>query len=399
MKIDFKQPKYVLPVILLPFLCLFFYAWQSGFSKPKQAVKESIGLNGSVGSVSADVRKKQLADKLDAYRNTYKEADGLTAVNVIPKENSSNPTYNNDYSDQQKRKLDSIQLAMKLKFASANNSNSGQPTGIAHDRQVAKAVEEMSRRQANQAHEKESTPKEKDPMDVFRQQMAIMDSINKQNDPAYKDEQKKKDAADKAAKQKETQIKLTVEKADAVSGDFNTVMPEKEPAFISAVIDENVIGYAGSRLRIKLLEDIKAGNNLIKKGTLLYALINGFSEQRVTLSITSILYDGKILPVKLDVYDMDGLPGLYVPSSAFRDFTKDLGSNSVQGVTVDGGSGKSQFVMSSLSKMFQSTSSAIADLIRKNKAKLKYNSYLYIIDPDALESAQKRENLSTGDKQ
>ncbi|WEA00758.1 conjugative transposon protein TraM [Mucilaginibacter sp. SJ] len=402
MKIDFKQPKYVLPVILLPFLCLFFYAWQSGFSKPKQAVKETIGLNGSVGAVSADVRKKQLADKLDAYRNTYKEADGLTAVNVIPKENSSNPTYNNDYSDQQRKKLDSIQQAMKLRFNTANDSNSGQvpASGITHDRQVAKAVEEMSRRQANQAREKESTPKENDPMDVFRQQMAIMDSINKQNDPAYKDELKKKEAADKVAKQKETQIKLTVEKADAVSGDFNTVMPEKQPAFISAVIDENVTGYAGSRLRIKLLEDIKAGNNLIKKGTFLYALINGFSEQRVTLSITSILYDGKILPVKLDVYDMDGLPGLYVPSSAFRDFTKDLGSNSVQGVTVDGGSGNSQFVMSSLSKMFQSTSSAIADLIRKNKAKLKYNSYLYIIDPDALQSAQKRESVSgTSDQQ
>jgi conjugative transposon TraM protein len=399
MKIDFKQPKYVLPVILLPFLCLFFYAWQSGFSKPKQAVKETIGLNGSVGAVSADVRKKQLADKLDAYRNTYKEANGLTAVNVIPKENSSNPTYNNDYSDQQKRKLDSIQQAMKQKYSSANNSNSGQGTGIAHDRQVARAVEEISRHQANQAHGMESNPKEKDPMDVFRQQMAIMDSINKQNDPGYKDELKKKEAADKAAKLKESQVKLTVEKVDAVSGDFNTVLPEKEPAFISAVIDENVTGYAGSRLRIKLLEDIRAGNNLIKKGTFLYALINGFSEQRVTLSITSILYDSKILPVKLDVYDMDGLPGLYVPSSAFRDFTKDLGSNSVQGVTVDGGSGNSQFVMSSLSKMFQSTSSAIADLIRKNKAKLKYNSYLYIIDPDALQNAQKRESLGTDDQQ
>jgi conjugative transposon TraM protein len=146
------------------------------------------------------------------------------------------------------------------------------------------------------------------------------------------------------------------------------------------------------------LEDIKAGNNLIKKGTYLFAQINGFTEQRVTLTITSILYDGKILPVKLDIYDMDGLPGLYVPSSAFRDFTKDLGSNSMQGVTIDGSSGNSQFIMSSLSKVFQSTSSAIADLIRKNKAKLKYNSYLYLIDPDALQNAQSGEAQSNVDK-
>ncbi|MFA6083397.1 conjugative transposon protein TraM [Mucilaginibacter sp.] len=391
MKINFKQPKYVLPVILLPFLCLFFYAWHSGFSKPKPTVKETVGLNGSVGQVSADVRKKQLADKLDAYRNTYKEADGLTAVNVIPRENSSNPAYSNDYSDQQKKKLDSIRQVMKIKFGPdadpvARNIQEGP---VNHDRQVAKAIEAMSRRQSNVAHPVEITPKDKDPMEVFKQQMAIMDSINKQNDPAYKEELKKRQAAEKVAKLKENQIKLTVEKADAVSGEFNTVLPVKEPAFISAVIDENVTGYAGSRLRLKLLEDIKAGNNLIKKGTYLYAQINGFSEQRVTLAVSSILFDGRILPVKLEIYDMDGLPGLYVPSSAFRDFTKDLGSNSVQGVTIDGSSGNSQFIMSSLDKVFQSTSSAIADLIRKNKAKLKYNSYLFLIDADALQNAQK----------
>jgi conjugative transposon TraM protein len=193
---------------------------------------------------------------------------------------------------------------------------------INHDRRVARAVEEMSHRQANQRPAVENTPKDKDPMEVFRQQMAIMDSINKQNDPAYKDELKKKQAADKAEKFKKSQVKLTVEKADALSADFNTVVPEKEPAFISAVIDENVTGYAGSRLRLKLLEDIKAGNILVKKGTYLFALVSGFTEQRVTLSITSILYEGKILPVKLDVYDMDGLPGLYVPSSAFRDLPR-----------------------------------------------------------------------------
>jgi conjugative transposon TraM protein len=390
MKINFKQPKYVLPLILLPFLCLFFYAWQSGFSKPKQAVKESVGLNGSVGQVSADVRKKQLADKLDAYRNTYKEADGLTAVNVIPRENSSNPAFNNDYSDQQKKKLDSIQQTMKLKFGTAGNSSSRQvpQTPLNNDRQVAGAIEAM-RRQPNPIRPVVAVAKEKDPMEVFKAQMAIMDSINKANDPTYKEELKKKQAADKVAKLKENQFKFSVEKADVISGDFNTVLPQKEPAFISAVIDENVTGFAGSRLRLKLLEDIKAGNNLIKKGSYLFAQINGFTEQRVTLAVTSILYDGKILPVKLDIYDMDGLPGLYVPSSAFRDFTKDLGSNSVQGVTIDGSSGNSQFIMSSLDKVFQSTSSAIADLIRKNKAKLKYNSYLYLIDNDALQNAQK----------
>ena len=97
------------------------------------------------------------------------------------------------------------------------------------------------------------------------------------------------------------------------------------------------------------------------------------------------------MPVKLEIYDLDGLAGLYVPESAFRDFTKDLGTNTVQGVTIDGsgsGSVASQFAMSTVDKMFESTSSAIANMIRKNKAKIKYNSYLYLIDNQALEKAQ-----------
>jgi conjugative transposon TraM protein len=379
MKINFKQPKYVLPLLALPFLCLFFYTWHSGFSKPKQEVKQVAGLNSSVGDVSTDVRKKELAGKLDAYRNTYKDADGLTAVNVIPKESSSNTSFHDNYNDKEKKTLDSIDRAMKVKY--------NKPQAGGHDQALANAISGMARKQKQSPVR--ADPKEKDPMEVFKQQMAYLDSINKQNDPAYKAEKLKKQLADKTAQAKATEVKFTVVKADGPSADFNTIKPPSNENFIMATIDENVTGYAGSRLRLKLMEDIRAGSILIKKGTSLYAQISGFSEQRVTLVITSILCDGKILPVKLEIYDLDGMPGLYVPSSAFRDFTKDIGSNSVQGVTIDGSSGGSQFIMSSVDKIFQSTSSAIADLIRKNKAKMKYNSYIYLIDNDALQNAQK----------
>ena len=383
MKINFKQPKYVLPLVVLPFLCLFFFVWHSGFSKPKKPVKQAVGLNSSVGDVAAEVRKKDLADKLEAYKDTYKQTDGLTAVNAIQNEPTSNAAFHDNYSDKEKKTLDSINQAMKAKFSqpqpvSKTYSNS-------HDQELANAISGMAKRQKQQPQPAE--PKEKDPMDIFKAQMAYMDSINKQNDPAYKAERLKKLAADKAAQEKASEVNYTVVKADGAPDDFNTVKPPANDQFIMAAIDENETGYAGSRLRLKLLEDIKAGANLIPKGTYLYALISGFSEQRVKLSITSILSNGKILPVKLEVYDLDGMPGLYVPSSAFRDFTKDLGSNTVQGVSIDGNS--TSFIMSSVDKMFQSTSSAIAELVRKNKAKLKYNSYIYLIDKDALKSAQK----------
>ncbi|MFD0764498.1 conjugative transposon protein TraM [Mucilaginibacter lutimaris] len=380
MNINFKQPKYVLPLLALPFLCLFFYVWQSTFSKPQAEAKQPAGLNSSVGNVSAGVRKKELDDKLDAYRNTYKEADGYSAVNVIPKEASSNISFKDSYSGSEKRKLDSIDRAMKAKFNS--------PVANSNDRVLAAKLNALPRRPPASLPVQPVT-RERDPMDVFKMQMAYMDSLSRENDPSYKAEKQKKLSAAKTAQLKASEKKLTVSRAEDVAADFNTVRPPAEHKFITAVIDENVTGYAGSRLRLRLLEDIRAGGFTISKGTFLFAQISGFSEQRVTLSVTTILSEGRILPVKLDLYDLDGMPGLYVPSSAFREFTKDLGSNSVQGVTIDGNSTGSQFIMSSVDKLFQSTSSAIASVIRKNKAKMKYNSFIYLIDTDALQNVQR----------
>jgi conjugative transposon TraM protein len=391
MQLNLKQPKYILPLILLPFLCLFFFVFHSGFAAKKGEVKSSNGINTSVGQVSGDVQKKQLEDKLDAYRNTYKDGDGMTAVNPLPSEKTSNPAFQSNYSDKEKRMLDSINEAMKAKYAQnpTNNSVRGRaPAG--NDQAMLAALNGLkNRRPAEVSNGNDS--RVNDPMETFRQQMAYLDSMNKANDPAIKAERQKSEALAKAAAQKASEVKLAVRLADAPSAAFNTVLPEKHPDFIKVVIDENLTGYAGSRIRLRLLDDIDAGDYRIAKGTYLYALITGFSGQRVELTVKSILYENKILPVKLQVYDLDGLSGLYVPESAFRDFTKDLGTNTVQGVTVDGGgtgSVASQFAMSTASKMFESTSSAIAGLIRKDKAKIKYNSYLYLIDNEALEKAQ-----------
>jgi hypothetical protein len=377
MSINCKQPKYILPLVALPFLCLFFYVYDSSGGKSKKQVKPISGFNASVGDVSPDIKKKELTDKLDAYRNTYKEADGSTAVNAIPSEKSADPGFHNAYSEAQKRTLDSINSAMKLKFA----GNASPPGITAQDRAMAEALNHINH-PPKYSVSGSASPIEKDPMQVFRQQMAYMDSIRKSEDPAYLARQKE------LAKAKATELKpgekpLAVTKADAALADFNTIRPAQDQSFIMAIIDENVTGYADSRIRLRLLEDIMAGGTLIHKGTYLYALVSGFSGQRVTLSVKSILYEDQRLPVKLDIYDTDGLLGLYVPQSAFRDFTKDLGNNTIQGVSIEDngtGSAASQLLISTADKMFESTSTAIAVAIRKDKAKIKYNSYVYLID-------------------
>jgi conjugative transposon TraM protein len=355
MKLDFKQPKYILPLIALPFLCLFFYVYHNS-AKSKKVEKHEAGINNEVGDVAPAIKKKGLADKLDAFRNKYKETDGRSAVTIIPSEEMPAPKVDPQQT------LDSINRAMQKRFS--------QPP-VRSQEQVMKAA----LKHFGQAPEP-AQPKARDPMDLFRQQMALMDSVRKATDPATLAEKQKQEA--KARLQQQSQNNLTVKLLKDSSSAFNTITPKQDANFITATIDENVTGYAGSRIALKLNTAIKVGQQTLPKGTEVYALINGFSGQRVTLAIRSIMYDDQLLPVKLDVYDQDGLAGLYVPNSQFRDFTRDLGGSSIQGVSLDNGSA-SGVLMSTAGKLFESASSAVASAIRKNKAKIKYNTYVYLI--------------------
>ena len=111
--------------------------------------------------------------------------------------------------------------------------------------------------------------------------------------------------------------------------------------------------------------------------------------QRVNLNIVSVFTKGEIYPVNLSIYDVDGMKGLYVPQSVFRDMMREMGSNSVQGTQMDmGGKG---FFSSIGSSLFTSTSKSIANLIKANKAKLKYNSYVFLIDEKQLKDSQNQQ--------
>jgi len=225
---------------------------------------------------------------------------------------------------------------------------------------------------------------------LFRRQMEFADSLAKVNDPEERAARAERQRIEMAKKAEAEMPLLKVRKADDTQSVFNTVRDNPNDSFIQAMIDENITGYVDSRLRIRLMDDLLVGSNLIHKGTYLYAKISGFTGQRVLLSITSIMQGGKILPVKLDLYDNDGLQGLYVPASAFREFSKELGANSSQGISIQGGENQNQVIMGVIQRMFQSTTTAVSRYIRKNRAKIKYNTLVYLIDPQALRENQKQ---------
>ncbi|WP_435523420.1 conjugative transposon protein TraM [Chryseobacterium indoltheticum] len=158
-----------------------------------------------------------------------------------------------------------------------------------------------------------------------------MDSLEKSRNPEY---QNKLVAENKLKANKEKMNEFlnstfNVSKS-GINSEFNAIYKERENSFIKAVIDENNKGFLGSRIRFRLLEDIFVCNKKISKGSILYGQISGFTMQRVDLKIISVFANGEIFPINLSIYDVDGMKGLYVPQSLFRDMIREMGSNSVQ---------------------------------------------------------------------
>lgn len=391
MKIDLKKPKYVIPILLLPLL--FFLFWNFGkYFKPQEenaltTGKETEGLQANIQDVSKNLLKESFETKLAAYLKLGNKAEGSTEIQNFPTEEelaAQQLVIEQEAAELEKESAKNL----KLPTQSRNRQPNSKPVESVEERRLTAALAKLD------AQGRQESYKEISPVDIYRKQMLLMDSLSKVNDPDYKAEQKRlrvKQERDDLAKQQEAN-KLVVRKASSSSSAFHTLKKEEHGTFIKAIIDENVKGYAGSRLRIRLLEDITVGKHLVKKGNYLYAQITGFSAQRVLFSITSILQGDRIFTMKLNLYDNDGLQGLYVPASAFREFSKELGVNSSSGISINSsGDSGTELAMGVLQRMFQTSSTALARLIRQNKAGIKFGTQVYLIDPDQLKKDSKQQ--------
>ena len=183
----------------------------------------------------------------------------------------------------------------------------------------------------------------------------------------------------------EEEASAVVKKVLTSSDYFNTLsQEEKEPKLITAIIDEDIKAVDGSRVRLRLLDDVEINDRIVKRGTYLYAIMSGFSSQRIKGAINSILVGDELVKVNLSLYDTDGLEGLYVPYSQFRETSKDVMSGAVMGnMNMNNGTtgtSLAQWGMQAMQNAYQKTSNAIGKAIKKNKAKLKYGTFVYIIN-------------------
>lgn len=82
----------------------------------------------------------------------------------------------------------------------------------------------------------------------------------------------------------------------------------------------------GQTVKLRLLEPMRVSGRTIPKGTPLVGAAR-LQGERLGITVTSLGYEGSIIPVELEVYDSDGQTGIFIPGSMEIDAAKEIGAN------------------------------------------------------------------------
>ncbi len=142
---------------------------------------------------------------------------------------------------------------------------------------------------------------------------------------------------------------------------------------IRACVYQTITLSNGKELQFRLQEPMRAGSLFIPANTILTgsAKIGG---ERLHITITSIQYADNVIPVEMEVYDMDGMQGIFVPNSdevtAMKEIAANMGTSMGSSITITDDAG-SQLAADLGRSLIQGTSQFFSKKMREVKVTLK----------------------------
>ena len=402
-RINFKQPKYVLPAILYPLLLVTGYLVMDIFdtevAEAPSKLQTTEFLNPELPE--AQMRDDGIGGKYESMVKSYGRIQDYSAVENI--ERNDNETdkeeYDSKYTEEDLALLDSeaaarseeLERLREMQERLRKSAEKGE--AMLADSSDIQPLSEEERIALSEQRRKEALAELDKALAEARAQgqKGLQDADSTETDSFASSGsvaidgkvEINENAVNELAENAESE--QVVKKVKTSSDYFNTLAEnEPEPHLIKAIIDEDIKAVDGSRVRLRLLDDIEIDGKVVEKGTYLYATMSGFGSQRVKGSIKSLLVDDELIKVNLSLYDTDGLEGLYVPSSSFRETTQDVASNAL-GSTMSFNNGSTgntftQWGMQAIQNAYQRTSNALSKAVHKNKAKLKYGTFVYLVN-------------------
>lgn len=395
-KINWREPRYMLPAILYPLLLgagyLIFDIFDVKLAEKPSEMQTTEYLNPELPQ--AQLGTDDIGSKYENMSKSYGKIQDYSAVENIDRDNDTGTEeYDSKYTDsdlafldaEAARRLQEMQDqldASRKRGEELMNDSINAP--MSEEERIARGQQRQQEAldELNKALAEARLKGQKGLEDVSAQsdKTAVTATASVSSTGTVKSNP---DAVNAPAEDSESQ---TVVKVRKQTSDYFNTLAENEPEqrLIKAIIDENIKAVDGSRVRLRLLDDVEINGMTLGKGSYMYATMSGFGQQRVKGNVKSLMVDDELVKVNLTLYDTDGLEGLYVPQSSFRETGKDIASGAMSSqMSINNGSYDNtfrQWGMQAIQNAYQQTSNAISKAIRKNKASLKYGTFVYLVN-------------------
>lgn len=153
---------------------------------------------------------------------------------------------------------------------------------------------------------------------------------------------------------------------------------------ISACVHTRQTVTDGQTVRFRLLEPMQVSGREIPRNALVVGMAKVQGE-RLAVVISSLEYQGNIIPVELTVYDTDGQAGIFIPGSMERSAAKEIAANmgTSVGSSVNISTDAGAQLASDLGKgLIQGTSQYFAKKMRTVKVHLKAGYKVLLYQPE-----------------
>ena len=253
------------------------------------------GLNQSPYNKTADANEQRIYQKINEINKQINQPDNGTQTNSNPNQ----PATNNDSNEQFSNEVDRLQDMMQ--------QMNGSPEADPEMQQLNGTLEKILDIQ----HPDRVKEKLKEKSLKNKEQVFIVTKQFVKNNISLLDTGKSKRNAEN---------KFFGVEEDADSEEQNTV---------EAVVHQTQTLINGAVVKMRLLNDIYLNGSLVKKGNFVFGIAE-LNDERLEININSIRNNNSLFTVKLEVFDMDGLAGIYIPGAISRDVAKQSTDNSLQ---------------------------------------------------------------------
>ena len=365
-----------MPLLLFPLLTLLF--WAAGGGKNGTANEQNIANGGlNLQLPDAQIKSDKETDKLSFYQQANQDSlkkeeekrndpfwssiGNKDSLGTVLKNHDEQKTFGIDYnplppSTYSNNSIDANEAKVYEKLAKLNSAlaqskelpketriNNDNYSGGSSSASDTKKLEAMMRGM----NESSGKDPELDQLNTMLDKIAAIQRPDEANRLSLADDSsvnkntiavhgKKKSAIVSLLQSGTSKNNQPVNKLIQKAGFYNdasstTAIDSGKVNTCGAIIPQTQVVASGATVQLQLSQDIDINGISVRKGSSLFGIAS-LSNERLLIKIGSIQSNNNVYPVSLDVYDLDGLAGVYVPGSMTRETAKQSADRAISGI-------------------------------------------------------------------